>query len=122
MLHIKNTECWYYNYSCGSLQSYNRFSLCPQNWSFAASISTLVSYAFLAIYRMVDVQKFQSIKFNIRRFCLLIALLAIMCTVCWINTLALNMVNIIMGCIVALVVNRKIVKSILLSLREKMEK
>lgn len=68
---------------------------------------------------MVDVQKFQSIKFNIRRFCLLIALLAIMCTVCWINTLALNMVNIIMGCIVALVVNRKIVKSILLSLREK---
>lgn len=89
---------------------------------FAASISTLVSYAFLAIYRMVDVQKFQAIKFNTGRFCLLIALLAVMCTVCWVDTVALNVVNIIMGCIVAVVVNRKIVKSILLSLKKKMEK
>lgn len=57
---------------------------------FAASISTLVSYVFLTIYRMVDVQKFQKVKFNTGRFCLLIALLVLMCAICWIDTVALN--------------------------------
>ena len=89
---------------------------------FAASISTLVSYVFLTIYRMVDVQKFQKVKFNTGRFCLLIALLVLMCTICWIDTVALNVLNIILGCIIAVVVNRKIMKSILLTLKNKMKK
>ena len=89
---------------------------------FAASISTLVSYVFLTIYRMVDVQKFQKVKFNTGRFCLLIALLVLMCAICWIDTVALNVLNIILGCIIAVVVNRKIMKSILLTLRNKMKK
>lgn len=89
---------------------------------FAASISTLVSYVFLTIYRMVDVQKFQKVKFNTGRFCLLIALLVLMCAICWIDTVALNVLNIILGCIIAFVVNRKIMKSILLTLKNKMKK
>lgn len=89
---------------------------------FAASISTLVSYVFLTIYRMVDVQKFQKVKFNTGRFCLLIVLLVLMCAICWIDTVALNVLNIILGCIIAVVVNRKIMKSILLTLKNKMKK
>lgn len=89
---------------------------------FAASISTLVSYVFLTIYRMVDVQKFQKVKFNTGRFCLLIALLVLMCAICWIDTVALNVLNIILGCMIAVVVNRKIMKSILLTLKNKMKK
>ncbi|HFU3962883.1 TPA: oligosaccharide flippase family protein [Streptococcus suis] len=89
---------------------------------FAASISTLISYAFLTIYRMIDVQKFQKVKFNTGRFCLLIVLLVLMCAICWINTLALNVVNIIFGCIVAVLVNRRIIKSILLTLCKKLKK
>lgn len=89
---------------------------------FAASISTLVSYVFLTIYRMVDVQKFQKVKFNTGRFCLLIALLVLMCAICWIDTVVLNVLNIILGCIIAVVVNRKIMKSILLTLKNKMKK
>lgn len=89
---------------------------------FAASISTLVSYVFLTTYRMVDVQKFQKVKFNTGRFCLLIALLVLMCAICWIDTVALNVLNIILGCIIAVVVNRKIMKSILLTLKNKMKK
>lgn len=65
---------------------------------FAASISTLVSYVFLTIYRMVDVQKFQKVKFNTGRFCLLIALLVLMCAICWVDTVVLNILNIILGC------------------------
>lgn len=86
---------------------------------FAASISTLVSYVFLAIYRMVDVKKIQKVDFNTWRFCLLVVLLVLMCAICWINTLILNIVNIILGCIVAVSVNRDILKSVFLILKGK---
>lgn len=86
---------------------------------FAASISTLVSYGFLAIYRMVDVQKIQKVEFNTGRFWLLVVLLVFMCAICWINTLILNIVNIILGCIVAVSVNRDILKSVILILKGK---
>lgn len=88
---------------------------------FAASISTLVSYVFLTIYRMVDVQKFQKVKFSTRRFCLLIALIVLMSVICWVNMVALNVLNIILGCIIAVVVNRKILKCILLTLKQKIK-
>lgn len=38
---------------------------------------------------------------NTGRFCLLIALLVLMCAICWIDTVALNVLNIILGCIIA---------------------
>ena len=89
---------------------------------FAASISTLVSYVFLTVYRMIDVQKFQKVRFNTVRFILLIVLLTLMCIICWINTLALNVLNVIIGCLIALIVNRKILMSILLTIQAKMKK
>lgn len=89
---------------------------------FAASISTLVSYVFLTIYRMIDVQKFQKVQFNVVRFVLLIALLTLMCVICWINRLALNVLNMVLGCLIAVIVNRKVLKSILLTVQVKMKK
>ena len=53
---------------------------------------------------------------------MLIALLVLMCAICWIDTVALNVLNIILGCIIEVVVNRKIMKSILLTLKNKMKK
>lgn len=89
---------------------------------FAASISTLVSYVFLTIYRMIDVQKFQKVQFNVVRFVLLIALLTLMCVICWINRLAFNVLNMVLGCLIAVIVNRKVLKSILLTVQVKMKK
>ena len=54
---------------------------------YAASISTLISYMFLALYRMYDVQKFRRMKFDLKRFSLFLILLTIMCVNCWINCL-----------------------------------
>lgn len=89
---------------------------------FAASISTLVSYVFLTVYRMIDVQRFQKVQFNVARFVLLIALLTLMCVICWINRLALNVLNMVLGCLIAIIVNRKVLKSILLTVQTKMKK
>ena len=71
---------------------------------------------------MIDVQKFQKVRFNTVRFILLIVLLTLMCIICWINTLVLNVLNVIIGCLIAVIVNRKILKSILLTIQAKMKK
>ncbi len=86
---------------------------------YAASISTLISYMFLALYRMYDVQKFRRMKFDLKRFSLFLILLTIMCVNCWINCLALNVFNIIFGVIFAALVNRKIIGVIFNTIKTK---
>ena len=75
---------------------------------FAASISTLVSYMFLTVYRMFDVQRFQKVKFDLPRFILLISLLSLMCVISWNNSMLLNILNVLIGLFLAIIVNRKI--------------
>ena len=86
---------------------------------FAASISTLISYVLLTVYRIFDVQRFQKIRFNKRRFLLLVVVLVGMCGICWINIPILNVVNFIIGCVVAVLANKKIIKNILLMAKKR---
>lgn len=64
---------------------------------FAASISTLVSYFALVLYRMIDILKFQNIKYNLRKMGLLLLFLCAMCVLCLINTLWSNLCNMIVS-------------------------
>lgn len=86
---------------------------------YAASISTLVSYALLSVYRMHDVKRFQKIRYNYRKISLCLILLTVMCILCWINTSVVNIVNLVVGCIFALYINRRLVKSILQSVKSR---
>jgi O-antigen/teichoic acid export membrane protein len=77
---------------------------------YAASISTFVSYMFLAFYRMKNIKRFQNI--NYQHFKLIVAILVIMAmsVICWINRFELNIVNFILGIIVAVVFNMDIIR------------
>lgn len=74
---------------------------------FAASISTLISYMLLTIYRMYNVLKFQKITYNFYRIIRLLGALVIMCIICWINSFLLNVLNILVGIVLAIIVNKK---------------
>ena len=80
---------------------------------FAASISTLVSYLFLFIYRMFNVRRFQVIKYDYAKISLFIGTLVFMCILCWMNTLSFNIINVVIGFAFALLINRKIATDIL---------
>lgn len=84
---------------------------------YAASISTLVSYLLLAIYRMHDVKKFQTVSYKYKKVIVCLAILASMCVICWINNFSLNIVNFIIGCVFAVFLNRKLVKGIFKSVK-----
>lgn len=75
----------------------------------AGSISTLISYLALTIYRMYDVNKFVKIKYNYPKILLVLAVLIVMCVLCSFNVLWINIVNFVVGCTLAFVINKNII-------------
>lgn len=98
------------------------FALVKSIGIYAASISTLVSYMLLAIYRMHDVKKFQAITYKYKKVIICLAVLAEMCVLCWINILPLNIINLIIGCAFAFILNRQIVNGIFKSIKARVLK
>lgn len=76
---------------------------------YAASLSTLISYLGLALYRMYDVQKIQKIKFNYRRFALLLILLAVISFACFMRILVVDIINMVVSIALAILLNKEIV-------------
>ncbi len=76
---------------------------------YAASISTFVSYLLLTIFRMVDIRKFQKMKYNIKKMIFWLAALCIMAFISHINNFYLNIFNLILGIVIAIVSNRNLV-------------
>lgn len=89
---------------------------------YAASISTLVSYTLLSIYRMHDVKSFQKISYNYSKIGISITVLAGMCILCWVNTFTINIINVVIGIIFAFLLNKELFKSIIRAIISKLKK
>lgn len=85
---------------------------------YAASISTLVSYVILTIYRMKNIQNFQKIKFDIRLLAFDTAILCVMICIFIKNTFIGNVINLILGTIVAVILNKEILVGITRKIRK----
>lgn len=74
---------------------------------YAASVSTVIAYAFLAIYRIFDTKKY--IKICIKKTCYISFLLMYVFVFASysINRMALNIVTFLIVCIYAIIINRK---------------
>lgn len=89
---------------------------------YAASISTLVAYMFLALYRMKNIQSFQKIKFNYGSMIRYIAVLVVMSILLWLDIWYLDVVNVILGTVFAVVLNRAMIKNIWTMVQKKLSK
>ncbi len=89
---------------------------------YAASISTLVAYMFLALYRMKNIQSFQEIKFNYGSMIRYIAVLVVMSILLWMDIWYLDIVNVILGTVFAVVLNRAMIKNIWKIVQKKLNK
>ena len=72
----------------------------------AGSVSTLVSFLFLFLYRTIDIQKFQTIRFNKKKIGVSIILLVIMGIFNYLNTLFFNLANVLICFAVLFMFNR----------------
>ena len=79
---------------------------------YAASGSTLVSYLFLFIFRSVDVQRIVKVRYNLRHVLVVTGIMVMESVLCYQQSMALNIVNFALGCIVFAVLNKSFVRTV----------
>lgn len=84
------------------------FALINQIGIYAGSISTLVSYFLLTVYRMFNVQKFQTIRYNWRKLISAVISLIIMSVISYQRTLMLDILNVLIAVLIVLIFNKNI--------------
>ena len=84
---------------------------------YAASISTLVSYVFLTIYRMKNVKKFQKITYKIRELIVICVVLMGMSLLSGYSIDVKAVINLTIGTIFAVMMNLDFLKMILRKIR-----
>lgn len=87
----------------------------------AGSISTLVSYMILYIYRLANINKFQKLKIDLKKQIFYFIIVIIMLLVCTFNKFELNIVNMIGSLVFSIIINYKFVKKILVTARKKVK-
>lgn len=80
---------------------------------FAASGSTLISFILLFAFRMIDVRKLVSIKYDFPRFITAIAVITFECFLCYINILPINIINMCFGFFSFCFLNKQIVSRVI---------
>ena len=77
---------------------------------YAASGSTLISYIVLFIYRLIDVKKIVKIKYDSRSFIIALTIIITECVLCYINTSVFNTINMCLGVVAFICLNKQIIK------------
>lgn len=75
---------------------------------YAGSISTLVAFAFVAIYRYIDVKKYVDVRFDKKVLFITCIVGAVSLTAYYYNILFTNVAALFIVCLYALIMNRKI--------------
>ena len=78
----------------------------------AGSISTLVAYLFLYVYRMFNSQTFQKISIDYPKQILMILIMIVLLISCFLQKPVLNIINIVAGGILFWFFNKDIVKKL----------
>lgn len=80
---------------------------------YAAAISTVISFAIMAIYRIKDVKKYIKLKVDIKLVFSLIILFIIECLIYYIKILPLSIINCIILTVILIILNKEFILAIL---------
>jgi len=76
---------------------------------YAGSISSVVAYLTMCLLRVRATQKYIAIKYDIKHISLIICVLTCQCAMCFLQIRLLNIINIILGIVICIIINREII-------------
>ena len=76
---------------------------------YAASISTLISYIFLAFFRMYNIQKYATVKYKIPKIVIVLIILTAISVCSYIRTMPMYVIEFVFAFIVMIALNKKII-------------
>ena len=85
----------------------------------AGTISTVLAYFVLYIYRLIDSKRFQKMTVDWKKGCLMMMEIILMIVFCMLNHRALNLVNLMLGILIMSCYNRDLLKSGMTVLKER---
>lgn len=80
---------------------------------YAGSISTLISYLFLSVYRMIDVRRFCDITYNFKRLVLCLFSVSLMAVLSYLKMRQLDIFNVLFALIITYAFNRTVINAII---------
>ena len=80
---------------------------------YAASGSTLISYLFLFIFRSIDVQRIVKVKYNLAHMLVILSIMVSESVMCFMQKPVLNVINMVLGVVVFMVINKSFVRAVL---------
>lgn len=80
---------------------------------YAASLSSLIAYIVMCLSRAISVQKFMKIQYNFQHIIIVVGLLMVQCFLCFLKNGLLNIVNIVLGFVICITLNYKLIRTIL---------
>ncbi len=91
---------------------------------YAASVSTIISYFILVVYRVIDIKrkKLAIIHYDIKRMLFCIVLIMISCILCYLQKNITNIVNFIIGVLFFILLNYKLLYSVWSAISGKMRR
>lgn len=89
---------------------------------YAASISTLVSFLLLFVFRMINVRKLVKIKYHIRHILIVFGILVVESALCFFQMPVLDLINILLGIVVFFILNRSLIKVVYTKIKQKLRK
>ena len=89
---------------------------------YAAALSTLIAYLILAIYRMIDVQKFVKINFKIKNIIIIIFLFLVVSLSYYLDNILINVAMLFIVSIYALIYNIELIKDGVMLLKKYIKK
>lgn len=107
--HMKTLEVGISTFICAVINLALDFAMIESIGIYAGSVSTVVSYFFLFLYRLTDIKKFQKIIYDYKEIIGGVCILAVMAVLSSMNNIWVNMLNFIIGCVLAVVGNRGII-------------
>ena len=89
---------------------------------FAGSISTLVSYLALFVFRAKDIKRFISIKYELKTILSIVVLLLCFCTINYFRIFYLDIVNMFIAISFSCILNKKIIGDMYSVMRKKVNR
>lgn len=86
---------------------------------YAASLSTLVSYLVILIYRAIDMRKYVEIKYKASRISLGIGLVILISGFSYLNNFHLNIGNFLLALVIALILNKDLIQKLISQIKGK---
>lgn len=87
---------------------------------YAAAISTVVAFAVMSIYRIIDVQKYVKLKLDFKMIVILIMLFIIECSMYYIRIIPLSIFNCIILIIILIMMNKNFILAITNQIKAKL--